>query len=77
MDHDQLSETIYHIFCNRANFTHFLPSVLFSSFANIYSLEVYGPSGPRLLAGGPLDFVLHALRALRPCDPSVVEWIVC
>ena len=25
----------------------------------------------------PLDFVLRALRALRPCDPSVGDWIVC
>ena len=35
-------------------------------------LEVRGPSGPQLLIGGPsggLDFVLRALRALRPCDP--------
>ena len=35
-------------------------------------LEVYGPSGPQLLLGGPsgrLDFVLRALRALRPGDP--------
>ena len=36
---------------------------------NIYILEVRGPSGPQLLVGGPsghLDFVLRALRALRP-----------
>ena len=36
---------------------------------NIYGLEVRGPSGPQLLVGGPsgrLDFVLRALRALRP-----------
>ena len=26
---------------------------------------------------GPLDFVLRALRALRPCDPRVGDWIVC
>ena len=38
-------------------------------------LDVTGPfrcSGARILAGGPsglLDFVLRALRALRPCDP--------
>ena len=35
-------------------------------------LEVRGPSGPQLLLGGPLgrlDFVLRALRALRPFDP--------
>ena len=25
----------------------------------------------------PLDFVLRALRALRPCDPRVGDWIVC
>ena len=25
----------------------------------------------------PLDFVLCALRALRPCDPRVSDWIVC
>ena len=25
----------------------------------------------------PLDFVLHALRALRPCDPRIGDWIVC
>ena len=38
----------------------------------IQELEVLGPSGPRLLACGPsglLDFVLRALRALRPCYP--------
>ena len=37
-----------------------------------YILEVKGPSGPQLLVCGPsglLDFVLRALRALRPCDP--------
>ena len=37
-------------------------------------LEVWGPSGPRLLGCGPsglLDFVLSALRALRPCDPRI------
>ena len=36
-------------------------------------LEILGPSGARLLAGGPLgllDFVLCALQALRPCDPG-------
>ena len=26
---------------------------------------------------GPLDFVLRALRALRPCDPRNNDWIVC
>ena len=26
---------------------------------------------------GPLDFVLRALRALRPCDPRFGDWIVC
>ena len=26
---------------------------------------------------GPLDFVLRALRALRPCDPRVDDWIAC
>ena len=26
---------------------------------------------------GPLDFVLRALRALRPCDPRAGDWIVC
>ena len=26
---------------------------------------------------GPLDFVLRALRALRPCDPRNSDWIVC
>ena len=34
-----------------------------------------GPSGPQLLVCGPLgllDFVLRALRALRPCDPRNV-----
>ena len=24
---------------------------------------------------GPLDFVLRALQALRPCDPRIVVWI--
>ena len=35
-------------------------------------VEVLGPSGPQLLVGGPsgqLDFILRALRALRPSDP--------
>ena len=39
---------------------------------NMLQLEVRGPSGPQLLVGGPsgqLDYVLRALRALRPCDP--------
>ena len=39
-------------------------------------LEVRGPSGPQLLVGGPsghLDFVLRALRALRPCHPDGVK----
>ena len=31
-------------------------------FENIYSIEVWGTPGL-------LDFVLRALRALRPCDP--------
>ena len=38
----------------------------------IYILEESGPVGPLLLVGGPsglLDFVLRALRPLRPCDP--------
>ena len=26
---------------------------------------------------GPLNFVLRALRALRPCDPRVGDWIAC
>ena len=26
---------------------------------------------------GPLDFVLRALQALRPCDPRHNDWIVC
>ena len=26
---------------------------------------------------GPLDFVLRALRTLRPWDPRVSDWIVC
>ena len=43
-------------------------------------IEVLGPSGAQLLSRGPsglLDFVLRALRALRPCDPRVGNWIVC
>ena len=42
-------------------------------------LEVLGPSGPRVLSGGlgALDFVVSALRALRPCDLRVGDWIVC
>ena len=39
------------------------------SIRNIIRLEVRGPSGPQFLVGGPsgrLDFVLRALRALRP-----------
>ena len=37
-----------------------------------YHKKSRGPSGARLLGSSPLgllDFVLHALRALRPCDP--------
>ena len=26
---------------------------------------------------GPLDFILRALRALRPYDPRHSDWIVC
>ena len=26
---------------------------------------------------GPIDFVLRALWALRPCDPRHSDWIVC
>ena len=43
-----------------------------SVFQKYSILEVQGPSGPQLLVWGPsglLDFVLRALRALRPCDP--------
>ena len=29
------------------------------------------PFGPALGPSGLLDFVLHALRALRPCDPRL------
>ena len=45
---------------------------------NYIILEVEGPSGPGLLAGGPPgpDLVLRALRALRPCDPRNNDWIV-
>ena len=43
-------------------------------------LEVKGPSGPQLLVCGPsglLDFVLRALRTLRPCDDdSIVHMYV-
>ena len=35
------------------------------------------PFGPALGPSGLLDFVLRALRALRPCDPRVGDWIVC
>ena len=43
---------------------------------NIVLLEVYGPSGPRFLAGDPSE-VLCAIRALRPCNSdSVSLWIV-
>ena len=38
----------------------------------LYLIEVKEPSGPRLLVDGPsdlLDFIIHALRALSPCDP--------
>ena len=44
-----------------------LQNLYFIMFYNV--LEVRGPSGPQLLVGGPsgrLDFVLRALRALRP-----------
>ena len=43
------------------------------SLANIiWKTKSLGAPGPKLLVCGPsglLDFVLHALRALRPCDP--------
>ena len=41
----------------------------------IKGLEVLGPSGPQLLVCGPsglLDFVLRAIRALRPCDDGSI-----
>ena len=44
-----------------------LDKIVFKSF--MIRLEVSGPSGPQLLVGGSsgqLDFVLRALRALRP-----------
>ena len=47
---------------------------IFSEQVHIYILEVQGPSGPRLLGcgpSGPLDNVLYALRALRPCDQRI------
>ena len=34
------------------------------------------PFGPALGPSGLLDFVLHALRALRPCDPRNSAMIV-
>ena len=51
----------------------FLKRGLFKDIKNYIPIEVRGPSGPQLLVGGPsghLDFVLRALRALRPCHPG-------
>ena len=52
------------------------PSTTNPPICYIYDSYIYtrslGPFRARLLAGGPsglLDFVLRALRALRPCDP--------
>ena len=39
-------------------------------FCVIYELlEVLGPSGPRLLAGGPSDLLTSSFDFVRPCDP--------
>ena len=54
----------------------FVNSSLMQKYIHI---EVQGPPWPRLLVGGPsgpLDFVLCALRVLRPCDPRNSDWIV-
>ena len=56
--------------------THSSAHGTFTNALLIQRLYVYqksrGPSGPRRLDSGPsglLDNVLHALQALRPCDP--------
>ena len=66
------------------------PKELISWWWPMLMLKSSGPSGSgaRLLGSGPLsllDFVLHAPRALRPCDPRngamigscVSHWLVC
>ena len=64
-----------HVNCQAtSNSTHAdnIHQMFFQCRIHIYILEVWGPSGPQLLVGGPacwLDFVLPALWGLRPCDP--------
>ena len=64
MASDSSSQLLSH--SNINNNVHFLEGGI---NVHIMKLEVRGPSGPQLLVGGPagwLDFVLRALRALRP-----------
>ena len=39
-------------------------------------LKLQGDAGGCKGMQGPLDFIFRALR-LRPCDPSIGDWIVC
>ena len=41
------------------------------------SLGVLWAPTPSWRPFGPVDFVLPALWALRPCDPRSSDWIVC
>ena len=50
------------------------------NYTNIQILEVYGALRAPTSSWrpfGPLDFVLCALWALRPCDPCHSDWVVC
>ena len=67
-----LSGTFYFAFAHLTHGNIIFDTLEQSHFQKYTTLEVRGPSGPQLLVGGPLgqlDFVLRALRALRPCDP--------
>ena len=50
------------------------PSLLLLQTRSLWALRA--PTS-RWRPFGPLDFVLRALRALRPCDPRIGDWIVC
>ena len=66
--HTQRQNTAYLSCCTHpAQYAHTLQSE--QCIAHYMILEVRRPTGPQLLVGGPsgwLDFVLRALRALRP-----------
>ena len=66
--------------CGRLDWVSTLLSLISISFPHLCSISVVFPGiyltsrpfWPALGPAGLLDFVLRALRALRPCDPRIV-----